>query len=49
MATASATSAKTNTLLGALIRPIINADSLAQAHDRLSEAVAHVDCRLSQI
>ena len=30
-------------LLAALIRPIFNADSLAQARDRLSEAVAHLD------
>jgi transposase-like protein len=36
-------------LLGALIRPIFNADSLAQARDRLSEAVAHLDGRLSKI
>src|SRR3712207_515917 len=36
-------------LLGALIRPIFNADSLAQARDRLSEAVAHLDGRLSRI
>ena len=35
-------------LLGALIRPIFNADSLAQARDRLSEAVAHLDGRLRQ-
>src|SRR5688500_6765715 len=36
-------------LLGALIRPIFNADSLAQARDRLSEAVAHLDGRLAKI
>jgi putative transposase len=30
-------------LLAALIRPIFNADSLAQARDRLSEAVAHLE------
>jgi putative transposase len=36
-------------LLGALIRPIFNADSPAQARDRLSEAVAHLDGRLSKI
>jgi len=36
-------------LLAALIRPIFNADSFAQARDRLSEAVAHLDGRLSKI
>jgi putative transposase len=36
-------------LLGALIRPIFAADSHAQARDRLSEAVAHLDGRLSKI
>jgi putative transposase len=36
-------------LLAALIRPIFNADSLAQARDRLSEAVAHLDGRMSKI
>ena len=36
-------------LLGALIRPIFNADSLVQARDRRSEAVAHLDGRLSKI
>jgi putative transposase len=36
-------------LLGALMRPIFAADSLAQARDRLSEAVAHLDGRLSRI
>jgi putative transposase len=36
-------------LLAALIRPIFNADSLAQARDRLSEAVAHLDGRLSKV
>jgi putative transposase len=36
-------------LLAALIRPVFNADSLAQARDRLSEAVAHLDGRLGKI
>jgi transposase-like protein len=36
-------------LLGALIRPIFAADSIEQARDRLSEAVAHLDGRLSKI
>src|SRR5436305_5669505 len=36
-------------LLAALIRPIFNADSLAQARDRLSEAVAHLDGRLPKV
>jgi putative transposase len=36
-------------LLGALIRPIFNCDSHAQARDRLSEAVAHLDGRLGKI
>ena len=36
-------------LLGALIRPIFNADALIQARDRLSEAVAHLDGRLPKI
>ncbi len=36
-------------LLAALIRPLFNADSLAQARDRLSEAVAHLDGRLSKV
>jgi transposase-like protein len=36
-------------LLGALIRPIFNADSQAQARDRLSEAVAHLDGRMGKI
>ena len=36
-------------LLGALIRPIFNSDHLEQARDRLSEAVAHLDGRLSKI
>jgi putative transposase len=36
-------------LPGALIRPIFNADSLAQARDRLSEAVAHLDGRLAKV
>ncbi len=36
-------------LLAALIRPVFNADSLAQARDRLSEAVAHLDGRLGKV
>jgi putative transposase len=36
-------------LLAALIRPIFNADSIAQARDRLSEAVAHLDGRLPKV
>src|SRR5512132_1047244 len=36
-------------LLAALIRPIFNADSLGQARDRLSEAVAHLDGRLGRV
>jgi putative transposase len=36
-------------LLGALIRPIFNCESLAQARDRLSEAVAHLDGRLGTV
>jgi putative transposase len=36
-------------LLGALIRPIFNADSHAQARDRLSEAVAHLDGRMAKV
>ena len=36
-------------LLAALIRPIFNAESLAQARDRLSEAVAHLDGRLANV
>jgi putative transposase len=36
-------------LLAALIRPIFNADSQAQARDRLSEAVAHLDERLGKV
>jgi transposase-like protein len=36
-------------LLAALIRPVFNADSLEQARDRLSEAVAHLDGRLSKV
>jgi transposase-like protein len=36
-------------LLGALIRPIFAAESLADARDRLSEAVAHLDGRLGRI
>jgi putative transposase len=36
-------------LLAALIRPIFNAESLAQARDRLSEAVAHLDGRMGKV
>src|ERR1044071_5602894 len=36
-------------LLAALIRPIFNADSLEQARDRLSEAVAHLDGRVGKV
>jgi len=36
-------------LLGALIRPIFNSESLAQARDRLSEAVAHLEGRLGKV
>jgi putative transposase len=36
-------------LLAALIRPIFNAESLEQARDRLSEAVAHLDGRLGKV
>ena len=36
-------------LLGALIRPIFNADSQAQARDRRSEAVAHLDGRIATV
>jgi putative transposase len=36
-------------LLAALIRPIFNAENLAQARDRLSEAVAHLDGRLAKV
>ena len=36
-------------LLGALIRLIFNAESLKQARDRLSEAVAHLDGRMSKV
>src|SRR4051794_18937315 len=36
-------------LLGALIRPIFNAENAAQARDRLSEAVAHLDGRLGKV
>jgi Transposase, Mutator family len=36
-------------LLGALIRPIFNADSREQARDRLSEAVAHLDGKLAKV
>jgi putative transposase len=36
-------------LLAALIRPIFNADSIDQARDRLSEAVAHLDGRMPKI
>ena len=36
-------------LLAALIRPIFNAESLEQARDRLSEAVAHLDGRMPKV
>jgi len=36
-------------LLGALIRPIFNADSVEQARDRLSEAVAALDGKLPKV
>ena len=36
-------------VLAALIRPIFNADNLAQARDRLSEAVARLDGRLGKV
>jgi putative transposase len=36
-------------LLAALIRPIFQAESAAQARDRLSEAVAHLDGKLPKI
>src|SRR5215212_108092 len=36
-------------LLAALIRPIFNAENLAQARDRLSEAVAHLDGRMGKV
>src|SRR6201991_2902813 len=36
-------------LLGALIRPVFAAESLTEARDRLSEAVAHLDGRHSRI
>jgi putative transposase len=36
-------------LLAALIRPIFNAASLAEARDRLSEAVAHLEGSLSKV
>jgi putative transposase len=36
-------------LLAALIRPIFNAENAAQARDRLSEAVAHLDGRLAKV
>jgi putative transposase len=36
-------------LLAALIRPIFNAEDLAQARDRLSEAVAHLDGRMPKV
>jgi putative transposase len=35
-------------LLAALVRPIFNANSLAEARDRLSEAVAHLEGSLSK-
>jgi putative transposase len=36
-------------LLAALIRPIFQADSAAQARDRLSEAIAHLDGKLPKV
>jgi putative transposase len=36
-------------LLAALIRPVFNAESLDQARDRLSEAVAHLDGRMAKV
>ncbi len=36
-------------LLAALIRPIFQADSAAQARARLSEAVAHLDAKLPKV
>jgi putative transposase len=36
-------------LLAALIRPIFNAGSLAEARDRLSEAVAHLEGSLGKV
>jgi putative transposase len=36
-------------LLGALIRPIFNAEGLEAARDRVSEAVAHLDGRLRKV
>jgi hypothetical protein len=36
-------------LLAALIRPIFNAESLAEARDRLSAAVVHLDGRLAKV
>src|SRR5436309_3089172 len=36
-------------LLAALIRPVFNAANAAQARDRLSEAVAHLDGRLGKV
>ena len=36
-------------LLAALIRPIFNAETLEQARDRLSEAVAHLDGRMGKV
>jgi transposase-like protein len=36
-------------LLGALIRPIFNADSIDQARDRLSEAVAALEAKLPKV
>jgi putative transposase len=38
-----------NGLLAALIRPIFAAENLAQARDRLSEAVAHLDGRMDKV
>jgi hypothetical protein len=36
-------------LLAALIRPVFHADSQAQARDRLSEAVTHLDGRMGKV
>jgi transposase-like protein len=36
-------------LLGAVIRPIFNAENIDQARDRLSEAVAHLESRLPKV
>jgi hypothetical protein len=36
-------------LLGALIRPIVNAASIDEARDRLSAAIAQLDGRLGKV